>query len=125
MVLLSGFVPPAASAQTLPAAASSPRETSAPPVEPASPPSADAVYAGAAVVASGANIAAREVLCGVGEIFGFFTLAVIRLPVWVVTLGDRYGSSQPLDRLGNAIIEKACDGPWIVTADQVKALGRR
>jgi len=124
MVLLSGFVPPSASAQMLPAAVSAPRETSAPPAAPATTPAEDAVYAGAAVVASGVNIAAREVLCGVGDIVGFFTLAVIRLPVWVVTLGDRFGSSKPLDRLGNSIIEKACEGPWIVTTEQVKALGR-
>jgi hypothetical protein len=124
MLLLSGFVPPAASGQAVPAAASSPREAPAAPAPPAIPPAEEAVYTGAAVVASGANIAAREVLCGVGEIVGFFTLAVIRLPVWAATMGDRFGSSKPLDRLGNSIIEKACEGPWIVTPEQIKALGR-
>ena len=118
-LLLSGFVPPSASAQTLPAAGS-PGQTSPAPVEPVVPAAPDAVYSGGAVVATGFNIFAREVRCGVGEILGFFTLSLIRLPVWAVTLGDRIGSSEPLDRLGNSIIEKACEGPWIITTEQIR-----
>ena len=121
ILLLSGFMPPAATGQT-PSGAASARQTFSTPAEPGAAPAPDAVYAGAAVVATGANIAVRELLCSVGNIVGFFTLAVIRLPVWAVTLGDRVGSSEPLDRLGNAIVEKACEGPWIVTTEQVKAL---
>jgi hypothetical protein len=123
LVLLSGLVARAASAQT-PPAATSPPQTSQAPAEARGSTAPEAVYSGAAVVATGFNIAGREVLCGVGEIVGFFTLAVIRLPVWAVTLGDRYGSSKPLDRLGNSIIEKTCEGPWIVTTEQVKALAQ-
>ena len=57
---------------------------------------------------TGLGFPAREILCGVGEVVGFFALAVFRLPVWALTLGDRFGSSEPLDRFGTSIIETAC-----------------
>ena len=126
MLVLTGVLPPAGLAQPLPTPASPLQGSQPAPVEPAPvmAPVPDSFYPVAAVVATGLNIAAREVMCGVGEVLGFFTLAVIRLPVWALTLGDRFGSSEGLDRLGTSIIENACDGPWIVTPDQMKELAR-
>jgi hypothetical protein len=88
------------------------------------PPASDEFYAGAAVAATALSFPAHVVVCGLGNIAGFFTLAVIRLPVWVATLGDHYGSSEPLSRIGNSIIERACGEPWSVTGEQMKDLAR-
>jgi len=96
------------------------------PAAPASPvsPASDEFYAGAAVVATGLSFPVHVVMCGLGNIAGFFTLAVIRLPVWAATLGDRYGSSEPLSRVGNSIIDRACNQPRSVTGEQMKDLVR-
>lgn len=87
-------------------------------------PAPDSFYAASAVVATGLNIPRQQAICGVGEILGFLVGSVMRLPVWALTLGDRLGSSEALDTLGTSIVEKACDGPWILTADQMKGLAR-
>ena len=115
--LLGAFMPAAGSAQPLSLPVSPPRDTSA-----SAEPAPDSLYSAMAVVATGLNFPAREVVCGVGEIVGFFTLAVLRLPVWAVTLGDRFGSSESLDRAGTSIVEKACEGPWVFTGQQVKEM---
>ena len=115
--LFGASAPAVGSAQPLSLPVSPPRDASSP-----AEPAPDALYSVMAAVATGVTFPAREVVCGVGEIVGFFTLAVLRLPVWAVTLGDRYGSSEPLNRVGTAIVEKACEGPWVITEQQVKEM---
>jgi hypothetical protein len=120
--LLIGLFPAVALAQSAGPVTSTADEPRPAAVKPA--PAPDALYDVAAVVATGVNIPVRQAICGVGEVLGFFVGSVARLPVWALTLGDRLGSSEPLSRAGTSIVEKACDAPWIVTGDEMRALGR-
>jgi len=123
--LLGAFVPAAGSAQPLPVPPSPrPEPSAATEPAPAVAPAPDSLYSVMAVVGTGLSFPVREVVCGVGEVVGFFTLAVFRLPVWALTLGDRFGSSEPLDRLGTSIIESACGGSWFFTGQQVKEMAQ-
>jgi|SRR5215831_17856992 len=120
-VLFATFAPEIVSAQAVSPSPMPGQSAAAAPGSPV-PPASDEFYAGAAVVATGLGYPAHVVMCGLGNIAGFFTLAVIRLPVWAATLGDRYGSSEPLSRIGNSIIDRACNQPWSVTGEQMKDL---
>ena len=131
--VLGALLPAAGLAQPLPGPASSwPAPSTAAEPAPAIAPAPDPLYSAMAVVGTGLGFPAREILCGVGEVVGFFALAVFRLPVWALTLGDRFGSSEPLDRFGTSIIETACEGPsaisgqhpWVITGPQAKELAR-
>ncbi len=121
-LLLIGLVTAAGLAQPLTAPASPPLQRQSAPWESAevTAHAPDFLFSAAAVVATGFNIPVRHAICGVGEVVGFFAGSVLRLPVWALTLGDRLGSSEPLDRFGASVIEKACDGPLILAADQLK-----
>jgi len=89
-----------------------------------SPVAPDSAFAVVAVGATGLNFLARHAMCGVGDVLGFFTGSVLRAPLWILTLGDRLASTEALDRVGNSIIETACDGPLAVTPEQVKTWTR-
>jgi hypothetical protein len=123
-VLLTALVPEIGRAQPVAPAAEPPRPSAAPAPESSVPPASDEFYSGAAVAATALSYPVHIVMCGLGNIAGFFTLAVIRLPVWAATLGDRYGSSEPLTQIGNSIIDRACNQPWAVTGEQMKDLAR-
>jgi hypothetical protein len=120
-VLLATFAPGTGSAQAVPPA-TEPRQSAAAAPESPVPPASDEFYSGAAVAATVLSYPVHVVMCGLGNIAGFFTLAVVRLPVWVATLGDRYGSSERLSQIGNSIIDRACIQPRSVTGEQMKDL---
>ncbi len=58
-----------------------------------------------------AGFTRQEAECVVGDVLGFFVGSVLRATVWAATIGDRVGSSEPLDRLGLDIVAAACWGP--------------
>jgi hypothetical protein len=85
----------------------------------ATPPPGSLATAGA-VVATGVNIPLQTGVCGIGDVLGFFVGVVARLPVWALSLGDRVGTSEPLDRFGATVVENACDNPRLIAPEQVR-----
>ena len=83
-------------------------------------PAPDPAFAILAVGATGINVPVRLAICGVGDVLGFFMGSVLRLPLWILTLGDYLASTEALDRAGNSIIETACEGSLVVTPEQVR-----
>ena len=65
-----------------------------------------------------------EGTCIVGDVLGFSVGSVLRWPVWALTLGDTIGSSEGFDRAGNAILEVACDAPWVFNPEYIKSLAQ-
>ena len=82
------------------------------------PPESDAPYYVRTAVAT----VLTEGTCILGDLLGFSIGAVLRWPFWVVTLGDTFASTEDFDLAGNAILELACDAPWVLNVEYFKAI---
>ncbi len=83
-------------------------------------PLTESAYTAAAVMATIVALPHRMGWCLLSDGLGFVVGAVLRVPVTVVTAGDRFGAGERLEGVGAAMVEGGCGDSLLVTPQDLK-----